>query len=284
MDQALGRKLDMRNVGTRHQAPYSGAERHRRDWLRVGLAGLTLVLIVAIAGSSPLSEQRVLTLEDARDTAMQKSPRSKHSRLSLERSEASLRAANARLKSRFSLSVTPIDYTNYKQYNDFFSTWNRQEITESYGTFRIEQPIKFTDGTLSLINRFSWKDSYSEYSDETSETYSNDFYVQFQQPIFTYNRTKMNLRSLELDLEGSQLAYALEKLSIEKLVLERFYQIYETRMQLEISKEELENNEERTEISRNKVDAGIASLDELYQSELDLANAQIGRASCRERV
>ncbi|MBU8921112.1 MAG: TolC family protein [Bacteroidales bacterium] len=264
----------MRIKGTWHHALWSGAEgiRHRRQGF--GLAGLALLLVAVIINSPPLMAQRVLTLEDALETAMEKSPRIRHSRLSLERSEASLRAANARLKSRFSLSVTPIDYTNYKQFNDFFSTWNRQETTQSYGTFRIEQPIKWTDGTLSLINRFSWKDSYSEYSDETSETYSNDFYVQFQQPVFTYNRTKMNLRNLELDLEGSQLAYALEKLSIEKLVLERFYQIYETRMQVEISREELENNEERTGISRNKVDAGIASLDELYQSELDLANAR----------
>ena len=266
----------MRTNGTRLHARWSGTERTRRGWRAYELACLVFLLIIVFMDSSPLMAQRVLTLEDALETAMEKSPRIKHSRLSLERSEASLRAANARLKSRFSLSVTPINYTNYKQFNDFFSTWNRQETTRSSGTFTIKQPIKWTDGTLSLNNSLSWTDSYSEYNNETSKTYSNDFYVQFQQPIFTYNRTKMNLRSLELNLEGSQLAYALEKLSIEKNVLERFYRVYETKMRLEISREEFANNEERGAISRNKVDAGLASLDELYQSELDLANARSG--------
>ncbi len=120
---------------------------------------------------------------------------------------------------------------------------------------------------------FSWKDSYSEYNEESSETFSNNLYINFQQPIFTYNRTKMNLRSLELDLENSKLNYALQKLSIEKTVLENFYEVYQTKKRLEIAMEEYENIKKSHEISINKVDAGIASLEELYQSELNLANA-----------
>jgi outer membrane protein TolC len=239
---------------------------------------LAAALLASLAFAAPARAQRVLTLEDALGIAMEKSPRIKHSKLNLERSEASLTAANARLKSKFSLAVTPIEYTNYTRFNDLFSTWYTQESTSSFGTFRIDQPIQWTDGTLSLINTFSWKDSYSEYNDESSETFSNDLYINFQQPLFTYNRTRMNLRSLELDLENSKLNYALEKLSIEKTVLESFYEVYETKKQLEIAVGEYENNRERHEISKNKVDAGIASLDELYQSELDLANAHSSMA------
>lgn len=229
---------------------------------------------VIVLNAVPSRAQTVLTLEGALGIAMERSPRIKHSRLSLERSEASLRAANARLKSKFSLSITPISYSNSNRFNDIFSTWYTQETTESFGTFRIDQPIKWTDGTLSLINRLSWRDSYSEYTDERSKTYTNNLYISFDQPIFTYNRTKMDLKALELDLENSQLGYALEKLAIEKSVMENFYEVYKAKMQLEISEEEFENNRERHEISQNKVDAGIASLDELYQSELDLANAR----------
>ncbi len=238
-----------------------------------------VAVLASMAFPAMAQARRVLTLEDALATAMERSPRIKHSKLDLERSEASLTAANARLKSKFSLAVTPIEYSNFTQFNDLFSTWYTQETTESYGTFQIDQPIKWTDGTLSLINRFSWKDSYSEYNDERNKSYSNNLYINLQQPLFTYNRTKMNLRSLELDLENSKLAYALEKLSIEKTVLEGFYEVYETKKQLEIAVEEYDNNRERHEISRNKVDAGIASLDELYQSELDLANAYSSMAN-----
>ncbi|MCU0640374.1 MAG: TolC family protein, partial [Candidatus Krumholzibacteria bacterium] len=148
---------------------------------------LAAALLASLAFAAPARAQRVLTLEDALGIAMEKSPRIKHSKLNLERSEASLTAANARLKSKFSLAVTPIEYTNYTRFNDLFSTWYTQESTSSFGTFRIDQPIQWTDGTLSLINTFSWKDSYSEYNDESSETNSNDHYINFHQPLFTYN-------------------------------------------------------------------------------------------------
>jgi len=234
---------------------------------------LAAALLVSLTVPAAARAQMVLTLGDALALAMEKSPRIKHSKLNLERSEASLTAANARLKSKFSLAVTPIEYTNYTRFNDLFSAWYTQESTSSYGTFRIDQPIQWTDGTLSLINTFSWKDSYSEYNDENSETFSNNLYINFLQPIFTYNRTRMNLRSLELDLEKNKLSYAIEKLSIEKTVLEGFYEVYETKKRLEIAMDEYENIKKSHEISKNKVDAGIASLDELYQSELGLANA-----------
>ncbi|MBN2070608.1 MAG: TolC family protein [Candidatus Krumholzibacteriota bacterium] len=245
----------------------------KRNPAIAGTFFLAIMFLMTDPGAG-LMAQQVLTLTDALEIAMKQSPRIRHSRISLERSEANLRAANARLKSRFSLSIAPINYSNSNQFNDIFSTWYRQETMESYGTFRIDQPVKWTDGTLSLINRFSWKDSYSEYTDESSETYSNNLYIQFQQPIFTYNRTKMDLRTLELELENSQLAYALEKLAIEKSVMERFYAVYETKMRLEIAVEEYKNNEVSYEISKNKVDAGIASLEELYQAELNMANAR----------
>ncbi|MBN2185060.1 MAG: TolC family protein [Candidatus Krumholzibacteriota bacterium] len=234
---------------------------------------LLSVLLILLAPSLSLKAQRLLTLEDAMDIAMEQSPRIRHSRISLERSEANLRAANARLKSKFSLSISPLNYSNSNQFNDLFSTWYNQETMESYGIFRIDQPVKWTDGTLSLIDQLSWRDSYSEYTDESSKTYTNNLYIQFQQPVFTYNRTKMDLRTLELELENSQLAFALEKLAIEKSVMERFYAVYEAKMRLEIAVEALENTRVSYEISKNKVDAGLESLEELYQAELNMANA-----------
>ncbi|MBN1163130.1 MAG: TolC family protein, partial [Candidatus Krumholzibacteriota bacterium] len=206
--------------------------------------------------------------------AMEKSPSMRHSRLNLERSESSLRAAQARLKSKFSLSLTPLNYSNFTQFNDLFSTWYTQETLESFGTFRVEQPIKWTDGKLSLINRLSYQDAYSEFQDKTSKTYTNNLYISFQQPIFTYNKTKMELRNLELDLEDNQLSYSLQKLSIEKLVMEQFFAVYQNKMRVDIAREAYANTRTSYDISKNKVDAGLESLDDLYQSELNMANAQ----------
>jgi len=218
--------------------------------------------------------QRVLTLEESLEIAMQNSPDILRSKLQLERSQEYLNAQNAALKSRFSLSLTPFDYSQDRQFNDLFSTWYTSENTQSYGMFTISQPIKWTDGTLTLNNRFGWQDSYSGYTDERSQTFSNNLYVSFQQPIFTYNRTMLSVKELELDLENTSLSYAIQKLNLEKNVTQGFFSVYQNRMSLTVATEEYENQKISYQIIKNKVDAGISAMEELYQAELNLATSK----------
>jgi len=232
-----------------------------------------LVALLVCLGSGVTSAQQTLSYADALDVAMESSPSLRQYALSLERSEASLLAAQARLKSRFSLSITPMDYSKSNQFNDLFSTWYSQETKQSSGTFRVIQPVKWTDGVLSLNNWFSWRDSYSEFQDVTSETYTNNLYLNFEQPVFTYNRTQLELKGLRLDLERQQLSYSLQLLSLEQRVMQRFFDVYQQKMQLEINREEEATTRESYEIMQNKVDAGLNRLDDLYQAELNLANA-----------
>ncbi len=243
--------------------------------MKIGRRNTVLLALAAVLlQADGASAQRVLTLEESLRIAMDKSPNIRHSRLSLERSQASLNAAKARLKSKFSLSLTPISYSNSTVFNDLFSTWYTQETKESGGEFTVSQPITWTDGTLSLINNFSYRDSYSEFQDQSSKTYMNNLYISFNQPIFTYNKRKMELENLELDLENNQLNYAIQKLSIEQLVMQQFYNVYEAKMQVQVANDEYENTKVGYDISKNKADAGLESLDELYQAELNLSSAQ----------
>jgi outer membrane protein len=218
--------------------------------------------------------QKVMTLEESLEIAMLNSPDILRSKLQLERSQESLNAQNAALKSRFSLSVTPFDYSQDRQFNDLFSTWYTSENTQSFGTFTISQPIKWTDGTLALNNRLGWQDSYSGYTGDRTKTFSNNLYLSFQQPIFTYNRTKLTLNELQLDLENTSLSYAIQKLSLEKNVTQGFFSVYQNRMSLEVAKEEYENQKISYQIIKNKVDAGISAMEELYQAELNLATSK----------
>ncbi len=108
-----------------------------------------------------------LTLEQALSIAESNSPAMKKTRLNLIRSQENLNAQNAALKSQFSLSVNPIGYSQNRSFNDLISKWNSVKTTESYGLFTIAQPIVLTDARLSLINRFGYRDSYSEYANST---------------------------------------------------------------------------------------------------------------------
>lgn len=238
------------------------------------IAGLVFMLNFLIVFSLAFG-QRVLTLKEALEIGMEKSPSMQQVRLSLEENQHLLKAAKASLKSGFAMNITPFDYSKDRKYSDLFSLWNTVETTQSSGTFSINQPIKWTDGTLSLINSLSWQNSKSEYnSGANDKSFNNNLYLSFEQPIFTYNRTKLEFKKIELNLENAALKYAIQKLSIEKEVSQSFYDVFYNKRSLEISIEETKNNEESYQIIKNKVDAGISAKEELYQAEINLANSR----------
>lgn len=233
------------------------------------------VMLVAASTPAAVPAQRTLTLEEAIGIARESSPEIRRSRYSLEASEASLRAQQASLKTQLHLSLTPVEYSNTNRFNDYFSEWYRNESTTASGQFAVSQPVKWTDGTLSLANSLEWRDSYSEASDEESTTFQNNLFLRFEQPLFTYNRTMMDLEELERDFEVSSINYAIAELSIEQQVMNLFYGVYATRMQLEIAADALEDSRENYEIMKNKVDAGLGRLDDLYQAEVDMMSAEM---------
>lgn len=220
--------------------------------------------------------QQTLTLEGALSIAIKNSPQIKQVEYNLERSRQSLNAQKAALKSQFSLSVTPYDYSNDRRFQNDFAFWTTTETKQSLGTFRVTQPIPWTDGTLSLFNRFQWRDSNSEnpVRSTSTKTYDNNLYLNFTQPIFTYNRTKLITRELELDLENTQLSYDVQQLNLERMVTQNFYDVYQQKTSLDIAFEDLHNQEQSYEIIKNKVDAGLVAKEELYQAELNLATSQ----------
>ncbi|MDT8401780.1 MAG: TolC family protein [Bacteroidales bacterium] len=232
-----------------------------------------ILLLVVLNFAFYARAQQGLTLEMALDIAEENSPSIKRTRLNLVRSRENLNAQRAALKSQFSLSVNPLQYTHNREFNDLVSRWNTRETTSSFGTFRISQPIVATDATISLNNRFSWQDSYSEYNDSRTRGFSNNLSLNINQPLFTYNRTKLQISELELALENSQLNYAIQRLSLERQVAQYFYLVYQQQQSLIIAEEAYQNMTKSYDIIRNKVDAGLSAREELFQAELNLATS-----------
>ena len=235
--------------------------------------GLMLFIFCQLLLSA--NAQQILTLESAMEIARSNSPDIRRSLLNLENSEQTLKAQNAALKSNFSLNLTPISYDQTRSFDTFQSVWNTSKTTQSFGNLTISQPFLPTDGTISLVNRFGWQDSYSENGRNlTPRTFSNNLYLSIAQPLFTYNRTKLTLKGLELNLENAQLSYSMQKLNLEKQVTQFFYNVYLAQMNLSISQDEFTNTQKSYEITQNKVTAGIAAKEELYQAELNFATAK----------
>jgi outer membrane protein len=234
--------------------------------------GINVFIFLTFAASG--FSQQGLTLEQALSIAESNSPTMKRTRLGLIRSQENLNAQNAALKSQFSLSINPIGYSQNRSFNDLISKWNSVKTTESYGLFTVSQPIVLTDARVSLINRFGYRDSYSEYTNSTTKGFSNNLSLNLDQPLFTYNRTKLQLKELELALENSKISYAIQLLSLEKGVTQAFYYVYQQQQSLGISRQAFENMQKSYEVSKNKVDAGISAREEMFQAELNLATTK----------
>ncbi len=237
--------------------------------LKLMLAAVIMFLTVGITNA-----QTRLTLDNAMEIALDNSPEIRKSRLNMEQNKEYLNAQLASLKSKFSFEVTPFSYSKTDTYNDYFSEWYTSENKGASGSFIVAQPIKFSDGTFILRNDFGFQDNYAEASDNNYKGYNNYLYLQYTQPLFTYNRTKMNLERNQLSLENATLAYSIEMLNLERLVTQAFYSIYQKQMSYEIAKEEYENQKISKEIIESKVEGDLSAREELYQAELNLATSK----------
>ena len=233
-----------------------------------------IILFLLIICNLNSFSQQGLTLEQALGTAESNSPAMKKTRLSLIRSQENLNAQNASLKSQFSLLLTPFSYSQSRVFNDLISDYNSQKKTQTYGSFTILQPVIWTDATVSLTNTFGYIDNYSEFASQKKKGFNNDLGIKIDQPLFTYNRTKLQLKELQLALENAQLNYAIQLLALEKQVTQAFYYVYQQQQSLEIANQAYQNMQKSYEVSKNKVDAGISAREEMFQAELNLATTK----------
>ena len=250
---------------------------------------LMLIILASTFCSHTSFSQQGLTLEQALSIAETNSPSMKKTRLNLIRNQENLNAQNAALKSNFSLTLNPIAYNQNREFNELISKWNSMTTTQSYGDFTVSQPIVATDARISLTNRFGYTDSYSEYSGTTTKGFSNNLSLRIDQPLFTYNRTKLQLKELQLSLETAQLDYAMQLLALEKQVSQAFYYVYQQQQSLDIANQAFQNMQKSYEVSKNKVDAGISAREEMFQAELNLAttksdfeNAQVSLENAKD--
>ena len=227
--------------------------------------------------------QTILTLEKAMEIAVTNSPAIQSTVLNLTRTTENLNAQRAGLKSKFALSLNPVDYSNSRKFDNRTSTWFTNELINSSGTFRVDQPILATDGKISLVNTFGWQSNKSDASGNSivNKAYLNNLYLSLSQPLFTYNRTKVALKTLELNNENALLSYSIQKLSLEKTVSQLFYNVYMAQMSLTIKEEENQNTQKSYEIIKNKVDAGLAAKEQLFQAEVNLETSKSSKASAR---
>ena len=93
--------------------------------------------VIALATASVLESgaqaQIVMTMEQALEYSAQHNPDLINSRMSMERYEQNLIAQRASLKSRFSLNLQPLTYSQSRQFDSRYSDWYTNRSLSSSG-------------------------------------------------------------------------------------------------------------------------------------------------------
>ena len=246
----------------------------KKQFNRKNRTFLLIVVLMNLLKFNGLSQNGV-TLEQALTTAESNSPTILKTRLSLIRSQENLNAQNDALKSKFALSVSPVTYSQDRAFNSSFSDFNTTKDLQSSGSFTVVQPFLPTDATITLSDNFSYTNNiYNEKFPTAGVAYNNDLSIQLNQPLFTYNHTKLNLKTLQLQLETAQLNYAIQLLAMEQSVSQAFYAVYQAQQSMDISDQAYQDMKKNYEITKNKADAGISAQSEKFQAELNLATTK----------
>jgi len=235
---------------------------------------ILLLISVFFYFTSPLLSQRILTLEEAISISLKESYDIRSARYSLTGSEKNLEALKLGLMSSVDLEFDLPRYSRSltSQFNpsvgneEFFTVGN----TTLEGRLAINQPLIFSDGTLSLISSLFGREQYSELAGTTKDFYS-DFRLQLRQPLFAFNNQQANMERAEINLDKTKRRYTSSERQIIYEVTAGFFNLFKARKNSEITREKVSQTEISYNTAANKFKAGLIAEVEALQLEVDLA-------------
>ncbi|MGE5458521.1 MAG: TolC family protein, partial [Methanococcaceae archaeon] len=230
--------------------------------------------LVFVSFSELLQAQRILSLEESLSIALKESYSINSANFNLNSSEMRLEAAKLGLRTSVDMEV---DVPNYSKnlVSRFNTVTQREEFYESGNTtyesrLSINQPIVFTNGQFSVIGRLFGRNQYSALNPGAKDYFSN-LILNLNQPLFTFNTQKANLKRAELNLDVTKKNYSKTQADIIYNVTSGFFDLYRAKKSLEIAHEKVKQTELSYETAGNKFKAGLIAEVEALQLEVDLS-------------
>jgi len=223
------------------------------------------------------SAQKVLTLEESLNIALKESYSIRSAEYSLISSRKNLEAAKLGLMTSVNMEFDLPRYARAlsSQFNPVEGVERFYEI--GYTTFEsrllFNQPIVFTNGTFSLAGSLWRRDQYSQLQDIPIDYYTN-LSLRLRQPLFTFNTQQANLERAEINLLKSERNYTRSEKEIVYDVTAAFYRLYQSKKNVEIVKEKVNQTELSYTTAGNKFKAGLIAEVEALQLEVDLASSR----------
>jgi len=235
---------------------------------------------------SSANAQKILSLDDALSIALNESYSIKSAQYNLISSERNLEAIQLGLRTSVDLTIDAPNYQRslVRQFNPITETEQFYQIgnTRVQTNLSINQPIVFTNGRFSVIGSLFGRDQFSETRAKIRDYYSN-LYLQLNQPLFAFNMQKANLYRAELNLQKTRKNYSKAEADIIYNVTSSFYELFQTKKNLEITEEKVNQTKLSYETAMNKFRAGLIAEVEALQLEVDLATARNEQLNAQRR-
>lgn len=234
-------------------------------------------LLMLLLGSLSLTtnaETYVLDLQKSIEIAKEKSYEMLTLYQDLLIADYNLKTANSQFKTHVDLQLTTPDYketVNRFQDSTGIYFYPIKELSYS-GTLEINQPLP-TDGRIYIQSGLSADDDLN--ADERS-MYLNTR-LGLTQPLtalYGYNNIRSSYKQAKLDYERSQKQLKRAELNLNYSVSSAFYRVLSVQKALEISKLNLERQQQAFDVATQKFKAGLIKEVDALQMEVDLAEAR----------
>ena len=243
-------------------------------------AVVLLFLSLLVPPASPGQGSEVLTLERCIQTALKQSnvvqTAMKHYISSRRSSDADAMVSAPTVD--LDLELPEYNESLTSQFNPLTERYEFYQLqsTMMRSTLSISQPIWPTGGTLSLSGDVFGRRQLSGLSgtSDTRADYFSSFQVTFQQPFFSPNLMKIAHEGASLRAEEATASFRGTMADIIYRVTTAFYSAYRSLQQLEISREQVKQNEDSYETARGKYSSGLIPEVDLLQAEVDLATSR----------
>jgi outer membrane protein TolC len=189
---------------------------------------------------------------------------------------------------RFSYLYTKAQFKPLLDFNLFTPSWE-EDVREIYqtdglpvynstGSLKAGGNISFkyvlpTGGNFDLSSNMFFENFSTALSQQNNEmlrrnqVYSR-FMLSFNQPIFTANKLKENMKVAELSYKRSVCYYTRAQMDIVYNVTSAFYQVYRTAFENRINLDKLANSKEAYRIAKMKMEMGNLPEGDLLTSEI----------------
>lgn len=236
----------------------------------------TAIIFIILLSTTSYS-QKVLTLEESLSIALKESYSIKSAEYVLTNSQKNLEATKLGLMStlNFEFDIPRYSRTLSSQFNP--ATGSEQFFDVGFTTVEgrviISQPLIFTNGNISVTGSVFGRDQFSAMTGTTRDYFSN-LAFRLRQPLFTFNTQSANLERAEINLQKSKRNFTKTEADIIYNVTSGFYQLYQSKKNLEITEEKVKQTNASYQTAMNKYLAGLLAEVEALQLEVDLASSR----------